>query len=171
MRGWLYILSTNRPGVVKVGMTAWSPELRAEQLAAQWNYARLAPFTVLWAKCLPDMACAERATHHMLRHRRAIDLPSEAFNARADEAVAAAEAVSASMRRRYLWGRAAGRAEDFLGRAIMWPVLLALRLFLLPLGLLFLLAAYGAHGQSDAAAAAYAVLAGMCFIGRRELRG
>lgn len=171
MRGWLYILSTNRPGVVKIGMTAWSPELRAEQLATEWNYAALAPFRVVWAKCLPDMEAAERATHHMLRSRRTIDLPSEAFHARADEAVAAAEAVSASMRRRYLWGRAAGRAEDFLGRAIMWPVLLALRLFLLPMGLLLLLAAYGAYGQSQGWAALYAVLAGMCFIGRRDLRG
>jgi hypothetical protein len=68
--GWVYVLGTNRPGVVKIGMTTRTPSTRCIEVEANAAYRDLAPFVVLASIAVSDCRRVETVVHRMLADRR-----------------------------------------------------------------------------------------------------
>tara|TARA_R110000796_G_scaffold95459_2_gene200673 strand:+ start:14080 stop:14799 length:720 start_codon:yes stop_codon:yes gene_type:complete len=83
--GWVYILSNpSMPGVLKIGMTQKSVELRIKQLSAPTGVA--APFECVWSGWSNDCISAESLAHKEFDHARASG--KEFFHISKEDAVA-----------------------------------------------------------------------------------
>ncbi len=68
--GWVYVLESSRPGVVKIGLSTRSAEARARELDRCADYAAYGPFREVWSRAVPDCPAVEAAAHRMLAHKR-----------------------------------------------------------------------------------------------------
>lgn len=102
--GWVYVLESARPGVVKIGRTARNAGARAREIEGDGAYADFAPFREAWSRPVSDCCAVEAAAHRMLSHRRvrAAGRSRELFAVPADEARRVVEAAADSLRGRYV---------------------------------------------------------------------
>lgn len=101
--GWVYVLASARPGVVKIGRSTRNAGARARELAGSEGYAGFGPFREVLARPVADCAHVEAAAHRMLAHRRVRvgRTPArELFQVEADEACRVVEAAAGSLRGR-----------------------------------------------------------------------
>ncbi len=101
--GWVYVLASARPGVVKIGRSTRNAGARARELAGSEGYAAFGPFREILAWPVADCAHVEAAAHRMLAHRRVRigRTPSrELFQVEAGEACRVVEAAAGSLRGR-----------------------------------------------------------------------
>lgn len=105
--GWVYVM-TNRamPGIVKIGMTTRSPELRARDLSGATGVPE--PFEVVHAVSVSDCAAVEAALHRKLtRARHRVNRRREFFRLTPDEARRAVDQAASAYRRRGALGSVA----------------------------------------------------------------
>lgn len=102
--GWVYVLESARPGVVKIGRTARNAGARAREIEGDGAYAGFAPFREVLSRPVSDCCAVEAAAHRMLSHRRvrAAGRSRELFAVPADEARRVVEAAAESLRGRYV---------------------------------------------------------------------
>lgn len=102
--GWVYVLESARPGVLKIGRTARNAGARAREIEGDGAYADFAPFREVWSRPVSDCCAVEAAAHRMLSHRRvrAAGRSRELFAVPADEARRVVEAAADALRGRYV---------------------------------------------------------------------
>lgn len=101
--GWVYVLASSRPGVVKIGHSTRNAGARARELGGSEGYAQFGPFREIMARPVADCTHVEAAAHRMLAHRRVRvgrTPMRELFQVDAGEACRVVEAAAASIRGR-----------------------------------------------------------------------
>ena len=101
--GWVYVLASVRPGIVKIGRSTRNAGARARELEGSTGYARFGPFREVLARPVADCAHVEAAAHRMLAHRRVRigRTPCrELFRVELGEACRVVEAAAGSLRGR-----------------------------------------------------------------------
>lgn len=92
--GWVYVLENKAfPGLLKIGYTTRTPEIRAEELSQPTGVP--APYRVVFKRWFADCIAAERHMHRTLEHRRS---EKEFFRIGVDEAIRAIEEYQPSKR-------------------------------------------------------------------------
>lgn len=68
--GWVYVLVSSRPGVIKIGRSTRHAGVRAQELEQCEGYAEYGPFREVMSRPVADCSRVEAAAHRMLEHRR-----------------------------------------------------------------------------------------------------